>query len=114
MMKTQTYTLSRSQQFLNRLAYRWHSFLNLFPRLVWPGQEVEVGVTFTEPSLDPDGDALAQLREGVLPDIERKLDDIGIEFDTGLGREGRDWEWDYSLRGPIKVTFRRVRKREQG
>lgn len=37
--------------------------------------------------------------------IEQLFRDIGISFDTGYDNmnEVRDWEWDWSLNGPIKV-----------
>jgi hypothetical protein len=38
--------------------------------------------------------------------IERLLREMGICFDTGGGCGGRDWEWDYSLQGPVKVLFK--------
>lgn len=37
-------------------------------------------------------------------EIERKLHEIGIYFDTGAGFGYRDWQWDFSLSGPVKVT----------
>jgi hypothetical protein len=37
-------------------------------------------------------------------EIEKKFHEIGISFDTGGGCGGRDWEWDWSLKGPVKVT----------
>jgi len=30
-------------------------------------------------------------------EIERKLQEIAIVFDTGVGFGFRDWNWDYSL-----------------
>jgi len=38
-------------------------------------------------------------------EIERKFREIGVHFDTGGGFGGRDWEWDWSLKGPIKLTL---------
>jgi hypothetical protein len=35
--------------------------------------------------------------------IEKLFAELGIIFDTGGGCGGRDWEWDYSLSGPVKV-----------
>jgi hypothetical protein len=35
--------------------------------------------------------------------IEKLFLELGISFDTGLGFKKRDWEWDWSLQGPIKV-----------
>lgn len=45
------------------------------------------------------------LDRGHLAEIERALAEIGIEFDKGVGLGGRDWEWDWSLRGPIEIRF---------
>lgn len=38
-------------------------------------------------------------------EIEKKFREIGITFDTGGGMGQRDWEWDFSLEGPVKVYF---------
>ena len=38
-------------------------------------------------------------------EIEKKFRKIGVSFDTGAGCGGRDWEWDWSLSGPIKLTL---------
>ena len=37
------------------------------------------------------------------------LHELGINFDTGMNMKTgvRDWEWDWSLRGPIRVVFKR-------
>ena len=84
------------------------------PYLVWHGQPAWVRVTFTEAKLPTiEGtDLQAVLAQGVaaldrgrLAEIERSLAEIGIEFDKGAGPEGRDWEWDWSLRGPIEIRF---------
>jgi hypothetical protein len=76
----------------------WTRRLRLWiPRLVWLGDEVDVQVTFSEHGLGTGGN---------LFEIEQKLHDWGIGFDAGAGFEGRDWEWDFSLRGPIRVKFR--------
>jgi hypothetical protein len=36
--------------------------------------------------------------------IEELLQEIGVTFDTGAGFGSRDWMWDFSLEGPVKVT----------
>jgi hypothetical protein len=36
-------------------------------------------------------------------EIERLLHKIGVHFDTGAGFGFRDWNWDYSLSGPVQV-----------
>jgi hypothetical protein len=38
-----------------------------------------------------------------LSKIEKLFGELGIYFDTGSGLGGRDWEWDWSLTGPITV-----------
>lgn len=44
----------------------------------------------------------------VLFQIQELFNSIGIGFDTGYGDGVRDWEWDWSLRGPVKVTLSSV------
>lgn len=36
--------------------------------------------------------------------IEKLLNEVGVTFDTGAGFGYRDWMWDFSLEGPVKVT----------
>lgn len=64
---------------------------------------VEVGV-----HLGPLDD---EQREHVLA-AQRQLRAAGIGFDTGydLTSNVRDWEWDWSLSGPVEVTYRRRRR----
>ena len=50
-------------------------------------------------------DELGQEGLNKLFEIERKLRELGVNFDTGGGCGGRDWEWDWSLEGPIKLTL---------
>lgn len=69
------------------------------PYLVWHGDEVDVRVTLK------DLGALGGEASRVW-DAQATLNDMGISFDTGSGFHGRDWEWDWSLRGPISVSFR--------
>ena len=78
------------------------------PHLVWHGDQVDVLVTFKEDRLRAGtvDDALTDFGRGSLHEAKRILNEIGIEFDTGLGLDGRDWEWDWSLQGPISVTFK--------
>ncbi len=104
------------QQRIRRIRWWWTSYRRRhLPYLVWYNDELDVVVTFKEDRLhqrefnnpqEAMGAAAGQLMRGYLPDIKDKLHDIGIDFDTGLGVEGRDWEWDWSLRGPISVRFR--------
>lgn len=43
--------------------------------------------------------------------IESLFHELGIYFDTGGAIGGaRDWEWDWSLRGPVKVFFKKFVK----
>lgn len=79
------------------------------PRLIWVGDEVDVCITFLEDPLQhnvsPDS-ALAGLDSGGLAEIESQLRHMGITFDRSQGFGGRDWEWDWSLKGPVRVKFR--------
>jgi len=94
---------------LRQLRRRW------IPHLVWHGDELDVRVTWRFQALDPMtgdtdlqaaiGKALHQFNSGVVFEIERALAEHGVRFDTGMGYGGRDWEWDWSLRGPVSVTF---------
>lgn len=109
--------LSWWQQHRLRFHIWWTSFRRRYiPRLVWYGDEIDVCITFTENKLvpielDPHkpidmNQIVAPLFRGTLAQVEHQLKDIGIEFDKGLGPDGRDWEWDWSLRGPVHVKFR--------
>ena len=42
-----------------------------------------------------------------LKQAEKHLLEAGISFDTGGGFGGRDWEWDWSLEGPVTVYYLR-------
>ena len=75
------------------------------PRLVWIGDEIDVRVVFTQDPLNQ-ADPLRGLFSGGLFEIEKQLHRMGVGFDTGQGCGGRDWEWDWSLSGPISVVFR--------
>jgi hypothetical protein len=87
-------------------AWRWRIRLALLrlrrklPYLVWDGDELDVTVSLIAHPLGGDG-PLEPLWA-----IEDALRGIGIDFDTGCGGGGRDWEWDASLRGPISIQFR--------
>lgn len=63
-----------------------------------PGKEVNVHI-----EIDVSGLTDSQIE--ALFKIEQLFRDIGIGFDTGYDgtSETRDWEWDWSLSGPIKV-----------
>ena len=67
------------------------------------GREAEVGITFmTRDFTKEQWEALWTVQK-LLNEV------IGVRFDTGYSMVdgGRDWEWDWSLSGPVKVTFRR-------
>ena len=72
-------------------------------REVERGQGAEVGITFG-PDLKPD-----QLEH--LFAAQSQLRKAGVSFDTGYGMTDntRDWEWDWSLSGPVQVKHRRFR-----
>lgn len=40
-------------------------------------------------------------------EIEKLLRELGVSFDSGydFGEKRRDWEMDWSLKGPVKVIF---------
>jgi hypothetical protein len=84
----------------------WHWRLKRWvPRLVWLGDEIDVCITFTEDPLQ-EGNEFAGLFSGGLWEIQKRLHAMGIEFDSGCGHAGRDWQWDWSLSGPVRVKFR--------
>lgn len=85
------------------------------PFLVWWGDEIDVKVTLRDnklPSIEGASPeiaaqaALQALSRGSFYEVEKLMREVGISFDTGMGFGGRDWEWDYSLSGPISVTFK--------
>lgn len=78
------------------------------PYVVWYGAEIDVRVTMKENRLRAASmpGAVRQLYKGSFYEAEKHLIECGITFDKGLGPDGRDWEWDWSLAGPISVTFR--------
>jgi hypothetical protein len=99
---------------LSRLYYWGVRQRRRLPYLVWYGDELDVVVTFSEDKLRPveirpgddPRDAFHQLFGGAFFEIEQTLDNMGIRFDKGVGLDGRDWEWDWSLKGPISVRFK--------
>jgi len=61
-------------------------------------KEAEVHIEFDRSKIDM----------GKLHEIEKLFLEMGIHFDTGASlcaHGARDWEWDWSLRGPVKVFF---------
>lgn len=79
------------------------------PHLVWWNDELDVCVTLSQDKLpestNPDA-AFGKLFGGAFFEAEKIFYEMGIGFDTGMGSEGRDWEWDWSLKGPIHIKFR--------
>ena len=84
------------------------------PYLVWYDDELDVRVTLSQDRL-PDGEfkpgegieaVIRPLFSGSFAECERIFGEMGIYFDRGMGCHGRDWEWDWSLKGPISVRFR--------
>ena len=77
------------------------------PRLVWLGDELDVQITWIadkpEEGQEP---SFGLLFNGGIYEIESQLHHMGIGFDAGIGRGGRDWEWDWLLSGPVRVKFR--------
>lgn len=109
--------MTKTQIFFSRIKTRLVQFRRKYiPFLVWYGEQVDVVVTWHENKLQ-DGlsidQALKQLQTGHIAKIEQMIGEIGIGFDKGLGFEGRDWEWDWSLNGPISVKFRRPCKTQE-
>lgn len=80
-------------------------FRRRLPYLVWWNDEMDVAITFSQDKLNPEGD-IEQLWRGAFAEAEHIFKEMGITFDTGMGCDGRDWEWDWSLKGPISIRFR--------
>ena len=83
------------------------------PHLVWYGQDVDVTVTFFDTRLDPSSTPGSIKYAGdmaALAKAEDALQKMGITFDKGIGLGGRDWEWDWSLEGNIRLSFRQKHK----
>jgi len=68
-------------------------------------KEAEVLIQFDMEKLGAEG--MQKLHQ-----IEELLLEIGVSFDTGAGFGNRDWEWDWSLKGPVMV-FHKKFKEEQ-
>ena len=97
------------QIFLCRLRGYYIRLRRKCPYVVWYDDELDVTVTFSREHLLPDGsidDAFRTLFGSRLAVVEKAIGDMDIGFDRGVGFDGRDWEWDWSLRGPISVRFR--------
>lgn len=86
--------------------WRWVKTLcaRYIPSIVWRRQSVQVGIHFDLSKVD---------RQDIF-EIEKLLNKNGIYFDTGAGCGNRDWEWDWSLRGPVEVRFKRKKPLYKG
>ena len=62
------------------------------------GEEAEVRLVFDIKELGAEG--MEKLYK-----VQELLGELGVSFDTGSDGKYRDWEWDWSLSGPVKVTF---------
>jgi len=82
------------------------------PRLVWLDDEIDVVVTLANDTARPDQHSPALFNRGSF-EIEKALRNLGITFDICMGQGGCDWQWDYSLSGPISVRFKGRAKRPE-
>ena len=114
--------MTRWERVRSRIKYWLIRQRRRLPYLVWWNDELDVTVTLSQDKLpsieigpaDDPTDALRPLFSGAFADIERTFREMGITFDKGMGFAGRDWEWDWSLKGPISIRFRgRCRRPEQ-
>lgn len=67
--------------------------------------ECEVGIHWNLEELKNVPNYISKLLQ-----IEKLMRELGVSFDTGYGCEEIDWEFDWSLRGPIYVTFKKFVK----
>ena len=97
--------MTRFEQMVYALKSRVKRLRRKLPYLVWYNDELDVTVTLSQDKLDPEA-PMEKLFSGAFYECEKVFRDMGIGFDTGMGADGRDWEWDWSLKGPISVRFR--------
>lgn len=78
------------------------------PYLVWWNDELDINILFAEDRLRAQTlkEAHQDLFRGTFDIARKHLNEVGITFDHGLGLDGREWEWDWSLQGPVRVRFR--------
>lgn len=62
------------------------------------GEEVAVVIHFK-------AKRMTQEQIGKIQQAHRLLGEAGIIFDSSAGGGEIDWEWDFSLQGPVDVTF---------
>lgn len=99
--------LGRLRAWLYRVRFSLVAFrYRYLPQLVWEGDEVDVRLVFTDDTINQT-DPVGGLFSGGLFEIEERMRKMGISFDRGQGFDGRDWELDWSLHGPLRVKFRR-------
>jgi len=105
--------MTQWEKIISAIKYRAIRLRRRLPYLVWWNDELDVTVTLSQDKLpmvelpaDRMGEALRPLFSGAFAEIERTFLEMGITFDTGMGGDGRDWEWDWSLKGPISIRFR--------
>ena len=63
-------------------------------------REAEVLITFDMKKLGKEG--MKKLHQA-----EKLLVEAGVSFDTGAGCGSRDWEFDWSLKGPATVYHKK-------
>ena len=105
--------MTRLEQLRSNLKYWLIRQRRKLPYLVWWNDELDVTVTLSQDKLTPfeigpndnPVEAMRPLFSGALSDIENTFHEMDITFDRGMGCEGRDWEWDWSLKGPISIRF---------
>lgn len=61
-----------------------------------PNYSVEISFNLNDPRVDMNK----------IVQIEKLFGEMGITFDTGIGNGERDWCFDWSLKGPIRVRVR--------
>lgn len=59
-----------------------------------------------EVHIEWDVSKLSKVQRDLLHSLTRALGMLGVRFDTGGTKDRFDWEWDWSLRGPLKILFR--------
>lgn len=106
------------QKVKSEVGFWWNRFMYSMPRLVWPGQEVDVTIHFNGIGLSQrTGDFnewLAEIKNAEIKnyyDAIVALNSMGVHFDTGVGLDCAEWNFDYSLSGPVKVRYVGNRKK---
>lgn len=63
------------------------------------GKKVAVNIQF-------DLTKMTAEQKKTLRKITLLMSSLGITYDTGTDGDIYDWEWDYSLSGPVRVSFK--------